>query len=84
MARGALIASSNEAGFPEMLRDGGVYFNSQDCQSIKTALLKLIKMDKRERVSLQEKALRYSYEYSWDQAAKQHYDYIRKLSSTFE
>jgi len=84
MARGALIASSNEAGFPEMLRDGGVYFNPQDCQSIKTALLKLIKMDKRERVSLQEKALRYSYEYSWDQAAKQHYDYFRKLSSTFE
>lgn len=79
MARGALIASSDQAGFPDMLKDGGVYFDPQDSISIRDALLSLINMEKMKCKSLQQKALKYAHGYSWDKTAKEHYDYIREI-----
>jgi len=79
MARGALIASSNRAGFPNMLKDGGVYFEPQNFQSIKKAIEYLIRLSDEEREKFRTKALEYSHEYSWEKAAQQHYDYLSSI-----
>lgn len=80
MARGALIACSNQASFPSMLKGGGVYFNPVDIYSIKKALVHLITMDKEEQGKLREIALDNSREYSWEKAAKGHYDYLKLVA----
>ena len=47
MASGLPIACSNVGSMPEILQDGGVYFNPIDVESIEKALEKLI-LDERE------------------------------------
>lgn len=79
MARGALIAASNKAGFPNMLKDGGVYFNPKDSNSIKNALIELICMEEDEQKQLRIMALENSKHYSWTKAAHDHYKYIKEL-----
>lgn len=79
MARGALIASSNQAGFPSMLKDGGVYFEPKNIESIKKAIEYLIGLSSEERIKLRENALEYSSEYSWEKAAQQHYEYFSSI-----
>ena len=68
MASGLPIASSNRGPMPEILKDGGVYFNPEDINSIKKALYQLFISNKlRERIS--NLAFAYSREFSWEKCA---------------
>ena len=75
MARGACIASSNMSCMSEVLGDAGVYFNPDDYDEIEQTLERLIN-DKELRKMLSDKAFEYSKKYSWEIAAKKHYDFF--------
>ena len=78
MARGACIASSKVSCMGEVLKDAGVYFDPDDYDGIEETLEKLIN-DKALRQTLRGKAFEYSKEYSWENAAKKHYDFFEEF-----
>ncbi len=79
MARGACIASSDMSCMSEVLEDAGVYFNPDDYKQIEQTLEKLIN-DKTLREMLSHKAFEYSKKYSWEVAAKKHYDFFESFA----
>jgi N-acetyl sugar amidotransferase len=75
MATGLPIACSNRGPMPEILVDGGVYFNPEDVDSIATAIEKIIlDHDLRERIAHRAKKL--SEQYSWSRCADETLDFI--------
>ena len=76
MAFGIPIASSNKGVMPDILRDGGVYFNPECSESIANALSVLIHNDDicKKKVSI---AKNYSSEYSWDRCAFETWSTLR-------
>ncbi|MDF1865105.1 MAG: glycosyltransferase family 1 protein [Saprospiraceae bacterium] len=75
MACGMPIACSNLGPMPEILEDGGTYFNPEDVDSIAKAIKSLIlNKEKRDYFSLRSKEL--SQQYSWKRCAKETMDYL--------
>jgi glycosyltransferase involved in cell wall biosynthesis len=75
MACGLPIACSDRGPMPEVLRDGGIYFNPEDPQSIARAIKDLINnSDLRTKLSL--KTRQYSQEYSWSRCASETLIYL--------
>ncbi len=68
MSSGLPIACSNRGPMPEVLRDGGVYFNPEDPESIFSAIKILIE-DKELRNIVAENAFIYSQEFSWERCS---------------
>ena len=68
MRAGLPIASSDRGPMPEILKDSGLYFNSESVTSIKNCLRYMIENpDLRKRLG--EKAKLYSQVYSWKKCA---------------
>ncbi len=76
MATGIPIACSNRSSLPEVLRDGGAYFDPEDSSSIACAIEKLItQKDYAEALSINARAL--SSEYSWERCSLETFSFIR-------
>lgn len=75
MAVGLPIACSNRGPMPEILEDGGLYFDPENSRSIATAVERLIIDAKlRERVTKCAKSL--SKKYSWSRCAEETFAFI--------
>lgn len=83
MAAGLPIASSDRGPMPEVLQDGGVYFDPENPEAIATALEKLL-VDRDLRVNLSSRAEVLSKEYSWRRCAEQTWKFIREAHSLVE
>ena len=80
MAVGLPIACSNRGPMPEILLDGGVYFDPEDSKSISSALKELIENPNlREELSL--KAKHYSQNFSWNRCSRETLEFIDKTLS---
>ena len=75
MASGLPIACSDRGPMPEVLEDGGVYFNPEDCKSIVLAIEKII-YDHLLRKYISKRAKKLSNKYSWNRCADQTWAFI--------
>jgi len=75
MASGLPIACSDRGPMPEVLQDGGVYFNPEDCKSIVFAIEKII-YNHSLRNYISKRAKKLSNKYSWSRCADQTWEFI--------
>jgi glycosyltransferase involved in cell wall biosynthesis len=75
MAAGLPIACSNRGPMPEVLCDGGLFFNPEDPDSIAEATEKIIK-DELLRKRLSKRAKEISEQYSWTRCADETWAFI--------
>jgi N-acetyl sugar amidotransferase len=75
MAVGLPIACSNSGPMPEVLADGGVYFNPEDANSIALAVEQLI-VDPARRSELAQRARQLSKLYSWSRCADETWAFV--------
>jgi glycosyltransferase involved in cell wall biosynthesis len=79
MAVGLPIACSDRGPMPEVLRDGGVYFDPEDAQSISAAMEKVIASpDLRGSIARRAKAL--SEQYSWARCAAETWKFLAAVA----
>lgn len=79
MAAGLPIACSNRGPMPEVLEDGGVYFDPEEPDSIAAAIEDLIiDHDKRTRLAARAKEL--SRQYSWTRCARETFSFIAQIA----
>lgn len=77
MAAGLPIACSNRGPMPEILEDGGVYFDPETPDSIAAAIKDLlVSPDKRTHLSRRAKEL--ANQYSWKRCADETFEFIAK------
>ncbi|MFH1738574.1 MAG: glycosyltransferase family 1 protein, partial [bacterium] len=76
MAGGLPIASSDRGPLPEILKDGGVYFDPENPTSISTAIEKLIANEEL-RISIAVRAKELSEKYSWSRCASETWNFLR-------
>lgn len=79
MAAGLPIACSNRGPMPEVLEDGGVYFNPEDPDSIAAAIEDLI-IDQRKRTRLAARAKELSRQYSWPRCARETFSFVTQVA----
>jgi glycosyltransferase involved in cell wall biosynthesis len=77
MAGALPIASSDRGPMPEVLRDGGVYFDPENPDSIASAVEKLL-VDPGLRSSVASRAAQLSTEYSWERCATETWAFLRE------
>lgn len=82
MAAGLPIACSNAGPMPEILKNFGVYFDSEDLNSIETTILNLIKSNKI-REELSAKVYIESLKYNWDKCAVDTYIFLNKIAKKY-
>ena len=75
MATGLPIACSNRGPMPEVLSDGGVYFDPENADSIAAAVEKIIE-DPNARLKAARRAKRLSEGYSWSRCADETWDFM--------
>jgi len=75
MAAGLPVACSNRGPMPEILLNGGVYFDPEDSDSVKEALLSLITHDEL-RLSMAKKSKLLSQEYTWQRCADETFRFL--------
>jgi len=75
MAVGLPIASSDRGPMPEVLEDGGLYFNPEDPGSIASAIEKII-CDPILRSCISKRALDLSKQYSWSRCSDETFKFI--------
>jgi len=80
MAAGLPIACSNRGPMPEILKNGGVYFDPESPTSIAKALSSIITQNTL-RVSIQTSAFRRSLLFSWERCAIETWQYLRATAS---
>jgi N-acetyl sugar amidotransferase len=83
MAAGLPIACSNRGPMPEVLKDGGAYFDPENLQSIAEAIEKII-LDREFRTSIASRAEEYSRSYSWQKCAGQTWRFLRASARELE
>ncbi len=82
MSAGLPIACSDRSALPEVLKDGGVYFDPEDSVSIAAAVQRLIESkDLRSQVVLQAK--RQASNYSWAICSRNTFEFIRDTYINF-
>jgi glycosyltransferase involved in cell wall biosynthesis len=80
MASRLPIACSNRSGLPEILGDGGVYFDPAEVESIAAALDRL--MESRElRQGCAERAYLRASSYTWERSARATAEYLREIAA---
>ncbi|HKQ13569.1 MAG TPA: glycosyltransferase [Steroidobacteraceae bacterium] len=77
MASGLPIACSDRGPMPEVLQEGGVYFDPEDSGSIATAIEKII-ADNALRVVIAQRAQARSAQYSWTRCARETWRFLRE------
>lgn len=80
MSSGLPIACSDRGPMPEILKDGGVYFDPENVLSIETALRELLVSGTR-RGSLAVKSHEYAKAFSWARCAKETWAYLSHVSN---
>ncbi len=75
MAVGLPIACSNRGPMPEVLADGGVYFNPTDAQSIAGAIEQIIESPAL-RLQIAQRAKTLSQQYSWKRCADETWAFV--------
>lgn len=75
MGAGLPIACSDRMGMPEILRDGGRYFDPEDYQDIAATLRDLL-MHPDHRRDCAQKARQYAEEYRWESSAAEVYRFL--------
>ncbi len=75
MSVGIPIACSNRGPMPEVLENGGVYFDPENPEEIAEAVRKLI-MDPALRNSVSRRARELSYQYSWSRCGNETWDFL--------
>jgi len=79
MASGLPIACSNRGPMPEILGDGGLYFDPQNVEEMTVSLAKLL-----EQADLREKLANRTYAraqaYTWERCANETYDFLAKVA----
>jgi glycosyltransferase involved in cell wall biosynthesis len=75
MAAGLPIASSDRGPMPEVLQDGGIYFNPENADSISRAVFRIIN-EPQLRIKLSERAKFLSENYSWSRCSDETFTYI--------
>ncbi len=78
MCTGLPIACSNRGPMPEVLKDGGEYFDPEDEISIKNAIRILIE-NKEKRIGLAKKSKQLSSLYSWKRCSNETFDFLINL-----
>jgi glycosyltransferase involved in cell wall biosynthesis len=77
MAVGLPIACSNRGPMPEVLADGGVYFDPTDANSIDLAIEQIIQNPEL-RLSIARKAKLISQQYSWKRCADETFEFVKE------
>ena len=77
MASGLPIASSNRGPMPEILDDGGVYFDPENPNSISMAIEQIV-TDEKMRISIAARAKELSEKYSWQRCASETWDCLNQ------
>lgn len=75
MAAGLPIACSNRGPMPEVLEDGGVYFDPENPDSIAAAIEELV-LDGSKRGAVASRAREISQRYSWARCARETFSFI--------
>lgn len=75
MAAGLPIACSDRGPMPEVLADGGVYFDPENADSIAAAVERLV-TDPAHRVWVAQRAKQLSEQYSWSRCADETWEFI--------
>jgi glycosyltransferase involved in cell wall biosynthesis len=81
MASGLPVACSNRTGLPDLLRDGGVYFDPENSNEIAGAIARLC-TDKVVRRESAERAMRYARELTWSSCAEKTFSFLRDVAAT--
>jgi glycosyltransferase involved in cell wall biosynthesis len=79
MASGLPIACSDRGPMPEVLQDGGVYFDPENADLIAAAVERLI-TNETLRVSVAKRAKTLSEKYSWSRCASETWNFLRKVA----
>lgn len=79
MGAGLPIACSDRMAMPEILRDGGVYFDPKSPKAIAAAVRKLLSHSEL-RFACANKAHSYAQEYTWERSAVKTYDFLRTIA----
>ncbi len=82
IAAGFPIACSNRGPLPEILGDGGVYFDPENVSTITTAL-KSILDDSSTRSNLKKNVGKVSKKYSWDICARSTWAFVSEITRTY-
>ena len=75
MASGLPIACSNRGPMPEILQDGGVYFDPESPDSISAAIENIIS-NREMRISIAKRAKELAKHYSWARCASETWDFL--------
>lgn len=75
MCTGLPIACSDRGPMPEVLKDGGVYFDPEDIVSIASSIELLI-TDENKRLNCANTAKKYSNEFSWGKCSNETFNFI--------
>jgi glycosyltransferase involved in cell wall biosynthesis len=75
MAAGLPIACSNRGPMPEVLEDGGVYFDPFNAESIANAIEKII-LDSDLRLKIAVRAKELAYLYTWERCSKETFSFV--------
>lgn len=80
MSAGLPILSSSYGPMPEIIKDGGVYMDPTNKETIYLELKKLL-VDFKVRSEIAEKAYSYSKEFSWTEASNETMSFIKKTAT---
>lgn len=80
MAAGLPVACSNRSSLPEILEDGGVYFDPEDAVSIARAIEHII-TDDNLRVRIAKRAKELASHYTWQRCANETFSFIARIYS---
>ncbi|MEO7856639.1 MAG: glycosyltransferase family 1 protein [Gemmatimonadaceae bacterium] len=78
MASGLPIACANRGPMPEVLRDGGVYFDPENADSIASSIEELL-VDPKRRDEMARRAAELSSAYSWERCAAETWAFIGQV-----
>lgn len=79
MASGCAVACSNFAAMPEVAGDGAVYFNPTDAQDMTQVIIRLWRSAEL-RAEISAKALERAKSFSWEKAAADFGDLVKKVA----
>jgi len=79
MSSGLPVVCSNRSGLPDLLRDGGVYFDPENSNEIASAITRLC-ADKVMRREYAERAMRYAREFMWSGCAEKTFAFLRDIA----
>jgi glycosyltransferase involved in cell wall biosynthesis len=80
MASGLPIACANRGPMPEILQDGGAYFDPESPESIGQAIQTLL-TNKSLRIAMGRRALELSQQYSWERCAQETWSFLVDVSA---